>query len=186
MRPRSGGRRVRRVVGALLLAIPLLAGARGLPPAVEAVSGALEPAGEGEMRWFGFKLYDIALWVERAAAGSPDADHLLAIRYARSIPGERLVDTSIDEMRRMGWDDEARLERWRDALRRALPAVEAGDTLIGLHQPGQGARFWHQGRPTAEIADPEFARAFFDIWLGERTREPALRTRLLGRSGASP
>lgn len=164
---------------ALLLAKTPVAGAKGLPPAVAAVAGALQPAGEGEMRWFGFKLYDIALWVGREEAA--DAAHLLEIRYARSIPAERLVDTSIDEIRRMGWRDEARLERWRDALRRALPAVEAGETLIGLHQPGRGARFWHQGRPTAEIADADFARAFFDIWLGERTREPTLRARLLGR-----
>ncbi len=168
---------------ALLLAMAPPAVARGLPPAVAEVAGALQPVGEGEMRWFGFKLYDIALWVGRAEA--PDAQRLLEIRYARSIPAERLVDTSIDEMRRMGWRDETRLARWRDDLRRALPAVEAGETLIGLHQPGKGARFWHQGRPTAVIADAEFARAFFDIWLGERTREPALRARLLGRSPAA-
>jgi hypothetical protein len=31
------------------------------------------------------------------------------------------------------------------------------------------------------VSDTEFARAFFSIWLDERTREPKLRAALLGQ-----
>lgn len=154
-----------------------------LPAAEEFAPAPLRILGEGEMRWLGFKLYDVRLLVA-AGASVPEADpHALAIRYARDIDGRRLVDTSIDEMRRLGERDEATLQRWRDELARALPSVRAGDTLVGLHQPGEGARFWHEGRLTAEIDDPELARAFFAIWLDARTREPELRARLLGLDG---
>jgi len=106
--------------------------------------------------------------------------HVLSIRYARAISSERLVSVSLDEMRRLGFNDEAQLARWGEALAAALPSVEAGDTLAALHRPGEGAQFWHQDRPTGEIRDPELARAFFAIWLDPRTREPQLRARLLG------
>lgn len=167
------------VLLAAWLAWPVVTAARNLPAAVEAAAGPLRLSGEGEMRWLGFKLYDAALWVEPGGVVA-SAEHALAIRYARPIAAERLVETSLDEMRRLGERDEVRLARWRGALERALPSVAEGDTLIGLHRPGRGASFWHQGRLTAHIDDPALARAFFAIWLDERTREPALRARLLG------
>lgn len=163
---------------------PGVAHAVPLPPELAAARDDLRQLGSGEMRWFGFKLYDAALWVPAGAGWSADAAFALAIRYARDIAGDRLVSSSIDEMRRLGLADEARLERWRAELVRALPSVAAGEVLVGARVPGAGARFWHDGRPTAEVDDPELARAFFAIWLDHRTREPALRERLLGKHGA--
>ncbi|PLX77356.1 MAG: hypothetical protein C0607_01690 [Azoarcus sp.] len=166
-----------------------LPGQVALPEAVvshvQPLAGGMRPLGGGEMRWFGFKVYDAALWVPTGAGWSEDGMFALAIRYARDIEGERLVDTSIDEMRRMGFADEARLATWREMLARALPSVAAGETLVGLRLPGAGARFWHEGQATAAFADPDLARAFFAIWLYHRTREPGLRERLLGSTGAA-
>mgnify|MGYP006206942581 CR=1 FL=1 len=119
----------------------------------------------------------LALPFVEAAVGEA---HALSIRYARAISSERLVSVSLDEIRRLGVSDEARLTRWGEALAAALPSVEAGDTLAALHRPGEGARFWHQGEPSGEIRDPDLARAFFAIWLDPRTREPQLRAQLLG------
>jgi len=51
--------------------------------------------------------------------------------------------------------------------------------IVGVSLPGRGAAFFHDGRPVGEVADPEFARAFFAIWLDARTRAPELRARLL-------
>ena len=156
------------------------AAAVSLPPLAQATDARLEQVGQGEMRWLGFKLYDAALWAgARGEAAVGDA-HVLSIRYARAISSERLVSVSLDEMRRLGFNDEAQLARWGEALAAALPSVEAGDTLAALHRPGEGAQFWHQDRPTGEIRDPELARAFFAIWLDPRTREPQLRAQLLG------
>ena len=151
-----------------------------LPPSVAAQHPELGRVGGGEMRWLGFKLYDAALWASaRGEAAMGDA-HVLSIRYARAISSERLVSVSVDEIRRLGVADEARLARWGEALAAALPSVAAGDTLAALHRPGAGATFWHQDRRSGEIGDPELARAFFAIWLDPRTREPRLRAQLLG------
>ena len=90
----------------------------------------------------------------------------------------------MDEIRRLGFGDEPRLASWRALLAQALPSVEPGEMLVGLHEPGRGARFWHEGRLIAELRDGELARAFFAIWLDERTREPELRAQLLGAAAA--
>lgn len=154
-----------------------------LPAAVVQQAGVLQTLGRAELRWFGLRIYDAALWGEAGAGWSAERKHALEILYARDIAGVRLVDTSIEEIVRLGLGDATRHALWRTALARVLPDVAAGDTLVGVHRPGQGASFWHGERKTGEIDDPELARAFFAIWLDPRTREPAMRSRLLGEAG---
>ena len=191
--PKLGGwtRGGARVVCVLALAAasilaPSHAGAVALPPAARALETGLEQVGRGELRWLGFKLYDAALWSGARGEAAIDGAHVLSIRYARAVSSARLVALSLDEMRRLGLADEDRLARWGEALAAVLPSVEAGDTLAGLHRPGQGATFWHQGRPSGALGDPELARAFFAIWLDPRTREPGLRAQLLGLADGAP
>ena len=140
--------------------------------------------GSGEMRWFGFKLYDARLWVPPAVTGErvQEASFALELRYARDIPSARLVDASLEEMQRFGPAEAAELASWRETLGRVFPNVQTGDIIIGRHDPQRGAEFFHQGRATGRIDDLAFARRFFAIWLDPRTREPALRLRLLGSS----
>ena len=61
-----------------------------------------------------------------------------------------------------------------------FPDVGDGDTLVGLHLPGVGARFVLNGQVRGQVDDPLFARLFFGIWLSPQTSEPALRQALLG------
>lgn len=186
MPPRSRCLRALMLAGALALAQP--AAAVALPRPVLATAGALQMAGSGEMRWFGLKLYDAALWVQPGVDPAPPAGtgqplqkpYALALRYTRAISGEALVTASLDEIRRLGETSESRLARWKPLLEKALPSVAPGETLVGLHEPGRGASFWHEGQLTARIDDAELAGAFFGIWLDARTREPKLRARLLG------
>jgi hypothetical protein len=84
-------------------------------------------------------------------------------------------------MRRLGYEDGTKLDRWRQAMVEAFPNVRKGDRITGVFRPGEGAQFFHNGRLTAMVADPEFARAFFSIWLDPKTREPKLRAALIGQ-----
>ena len=65
-------------------------------------------------------------------------------------------------------------------MNRVFPDVTDGDCLIGLATPGNATRFFVNGRATGTIDDPEFAPAFFGIWLSPATSEPRLRQQLLG------
>jgi len=165
------------VVAALLL--PIGARAVTLPQPLAKAFPDLRLAGEGQLRWFGLHIYDATLWIS-GPRWTGEQKFALDIRYAREIKGRKLVQSSLDEMRRLGFGDDALLEKWADEMTRVLPDVRKGEHLTGVYRPGLGADFYHQGLLVGTIADPEFARTFFAIWLDERTREPGLRRSLIG------
>ena len=148
----------------------------GLPP----LPGA-RLAGQGLLRVWGFEVYQASLWVgpgfrPDSFASQPFA---LELEYRRGFKASAIAERSIQEMRRLGRFSEAQAQRWQRALQAALPDVRPGDRIVGLNRPGQGVRFEQDGRLLGELADPEFARLFFAIWLAPGTSEPALREALL-------
>jgi len=178
------------IVLALLMVRPVWAMSGGALP-INATPAQVYPIkggadwqewGSGEMRFFGFRLYRATLWV---AGNSIDtAPFALTLNYQRDISRQQLVNSSVDEMRRTG-TPEATAEKWRTDLERVFPDVREGDRIIGMHLPGVGARFYHQGKITGEVNDPEFSRRFFAIWLDPKTRSPDVRALLLKRPNSS-
>jgi hypothetical protein len=149
-----------------------------LPMALAAEIPLLKPLGEGRLRWFGLHVYDSSLWVP-GDAWSFDRVFALDIRYAMNIRGRDLTQRSLEEMRKLGFSDPAKLRRWEEAMDRVFPDIRSGDRLVGVSIPGREARFYSQERLLGTVPDPEFARAFFGIWLDEKTSEPGLRARML-------
>ncbi|WP_342113563.1 chalcone isomerase family protein [Pseudoduganella sp. OTU4001] len=137
--------------------------------------------GSGELRWFGLRIYNAALWSGQQPFDQT-ARFALQLTYHRSISRERLVQTSLDEMRRLGTapSDSSMLEKWEAQLRKAFIDVAAGDQLIGVNLPGYGMRLYDPRKLVADIPDQQLARAFFGIWLHEASRDQALRRQLLG------
>lgn len=172
--------RLARLFAALLLGASGLA--QALPDALRQGGSDWRQWGSGDMSWFGFSLYRATLWVDGKPRSSSPADSPSALQlvYQRDIPSDRLVQVSLDEMRRLGASD-AQLQRWQGDLQRVLPDVKRGETIVGVHYPGQGAAFFHRGRANGEVADADFARLFFAIWLDARSSSPALRAALLTR-----
>ncbi|MBM3117261.1 chalcone isomerase family protein [Jeongeupia naejangsanensis] len=165
---------------ALLLVLALLGPAAAAQSWREALpQAALQ--GQGDFTWLGWRVYTARLWSAGPLRddGTPFA---LQLTYHRSISRSRLVDTSLDEMQRLAARpvDAATLGRWRSQLEQAFIDVAPGDELTGVYLPGYGCRFYARDRRLAGIADPEFARAFFRIWLAPDSRDAGLRRQLLG------
>lgn len=138
--------------------------------------------GQGALRFFGLLVYDARLWAPQRLQPERYEQQPLALEltYARKLDGEAIAERSIAEMRRVAPFSDAQEKRWLATMKIAFPNVGANDRLLGLHN-GQGdVRFFHNGRQTAQLADREYARLFFGIWLAPQTSAPALRTALLG------
>ena len=138
--------------------------------------------GQGSFSWFGLPIYSANLW----AASGEDVfarPFALELTYQRQISRERLVQTSLEEIRRMQGAavDESRMQRWAQEMHQAFVDVQAGRQITGVYLPGQGARFYVDGELRHSVADEAFARALFSIWLGPQTRSPELRLALLGQ-----
>jgi hypothetical protein len=178
-----------------VLAVPLPA---EVPP--------LRLRGSGQFRWFGLRIYEASLWsvaddtrdrspsasgAAAAPAGATEKSlqvidfkgfFALQLRYHRSFEGSAIAQRSLEEIERLGLGSSAQRQNWRTAMGRLFPDVKEGERLTGLHRPGRGARFFQNDRLLGDIDDPEFAQAFFSIWLSPATREPALRQALLGQA----
>ena len=143
-----------------------------------------EPLGAGEMRYFGLSLYKATLWSsaqarEVATLSQPFA---LQLNYTRSISRQALVEASLKEIRRLvaPAPTAEQLARWQNEMLQAFVDVDKGDQITGVYVPEQGARFYVGDTLQHEINDPEFARAFFSIWLSPHSQSPSLRAQLLG------
>ncbi len=187
----------------LLVAVPAAPAAANAPAdsAATAAASARPPsavvtaltearlAGEGILRWFGLKIYEARLWIGAEGleparfASKPFA---LDLRYSRSLKGDSIARTSHEEIERLGFGDPGRRDAWLEAMRGIFPDVREGDRITGVNRPGRGVSFYRNDRSIGSIDDPEFAPAFFAIWLDPRTIAPGLREQLLARIDARP
>jgi hypothetical protein len=144
--------------------------------------------GQTRLSVWGFKIYDARLWSPPGLNADNFASQPLALElaYLRDFTAADIVERSLKEMRRSASLSAAQAQQWTAEMLRVFPDVKAGDRVLFLHRPGISASFWLNGRPVGEIADPEFARLFFGIWLSPQTSEPAMRLALLGSTAREP
>ncbi len=141
----------------------------------------LRAQGTGTMRFLGLKVYDVRLWTAMKPFSYQEL-FALELIYDMNFKGRDIAERSVKEMRGQGYTDEAKLKRWGEEMAKIFPDIKPGDALVGVNVPGKEARFYTPDKFIAAVPDPEFAKAFFDIWLSEKTSEPGVRNKLLGPS----
>ncbi len=138
--------------------------------------------GSGAMSFLGVRVYEARLWAPAPIQGDPTRLPLaLELIYARTIKSDLIVSSSLREMQRVGSITPEQAERWTRAMAPLFPDIRPGDRLTGVQRPGQSARFFFNGTLRGEVADADFTRLFFGIWLSPRTSDPQLRQQLLGQ-----
>ena len=150
---------------------------------VQATAGmpTLKAMGGGLLRIFGFQVYNAYLWTPEGASFDPAKPHVLDIHYLRTFSAKQLAERSIDEMRGQGTGNEAVYPKWIAEMQRVFADVKEGDRLTGIATPARTAKFFHNGAYRGEVADAAFTDAFFGIWLSEKSSQPGMRERLLGK-----
>ena len=153
---------------ALMLAAGPSAPAAEAPAHVERELGAARLAGQGVFTYFGLSIYTAQLWVGPKGyrpAAKDAAPYVLDLRYARELDGRRIAEASAAQMEKIGAGSAAQRAAWLERMQAIFPDVREGSRLSGLFLPGEGVRFYRDGKPLATVADPAFAQAFFGIWL---------------------
>jgi hypothetical protein len=153
-------------------------------PGFAAVWQELDPprlAGSGTFTYFGLRVYDAWLWVSPQGLDTRrmDTPFVLELRYARAFSAGSIAQRSIDEIAKLKLGTGEQQAAWLQWMQSHFPDVKGGDKLTGVYMPGTGMKLLHNGQLVAVDTDDAFARAFFSIWLDERTSAPALRTALL-------
>ncbi len=157
----------------------------GVRTTADASAPGLRLRGQGLFKFWGFEVYRARLWTTAQFLPQDHAAAPLALEleYLRPFTGRAIAERSIEEMRRVGRFNDDQAQRWLARMTAVFPNVERGHTLRGVHQPGVGAVFEHNGRYVGEIADPAFSRLFFGIWLSPQTSGPELRDALIAAPG---
>lgn len=142
-------------------------------------------SGEGVFSWSVFKFYRARL-LTHTGSFDPARPFLIDLHYLRTLKGEQIVSTSIDEIARLNQITDKQRSVWTNALNEVIPDVSLGDRLLGWFIPGNRVEFFSATQVLGGIEDSEFVQMFSAIWLDERTRSPQLRQALLGNSQAFP
>jgi hypothetical protein len=136
-----------------------------------------KPSSSQRYQVWGFEIYDARLWMQPGFSVRQYTEHpfVLELSYLRSFEGVAIAKRSLDEMRKLGSISAAQEKDWLKAMTELFPNVRQGDRLLGIYKPNEGAEFWFQQRRLGLVADPQFAKLFFGIWLHEATAAPAIR-----------
>jgi hypothetical protein len=108
-----------------------------------------------------------------------DSPIALSLHYHMAFKGSDIVEKSIELMRLQGYEEE-KLRNWQRQMLHFFPSVYRDTVLTGVRAVKGNTIFFSQENKIGEIDDPEFAKAFFNIWLGEHSQAPELRKKLLG------
>ena len=163
-----------------LLLLQRHASAMSAPREVHAELPNATLGGNARFTFLGIGVYDASLWVTPGFSVGDYDRHAFALTlsYLRDFSGAAIADRSVAEMRRQPGPAEASLDTWARRMREVFPDVRKGDRLTGIHRPGEGARFHANGQLAGSIADAEFSRRFFGIWLSAQTSDSRLRDAL--------
>jgi len=164
----------------VMAAVPARAvNAPPLPPQVAELVPNLKVQGGGELTFFGLSVYDGYYW-SPTRGWSHDRPFALDLHYHRALDGAKIAERSVGEIAKLGYGNAEQRARWGEEMKRVFPNVRRGDRITGVNLPGGIVRYFFNGKSIGDIVDPDFARAFFGIWLDPKSSQLDFRQMLLG------
>ncbi len=139
---------------------------------------AEQPHGKATLRYWGFDIYDVSLWMD-TPEWSMQKPFALSLNYVMPLSKERMVEETIKQLQtQRQWPVET-VDKFTEVLHATLPAVEKKDRLTAIYTPQKSLQLFLNGKYYSEIMDKELLPAFVNIWLGEGNDLPELRANLL-------
>jgi len=138
-----------------------------------------EVVGKARLSMMFWDIYDASL-IAPSGKFTKENPFALELTYLRDFDGEEIASRSIDEIRKLGMDDEVKLAKWYQEMKDIFPNVKEGDTITGVVDNDQISHFYIDEQLLGHVHDKEFSKWFFSIWLSEDTSEPKMRKQLLG------
>ena len=137
----------------------------------------LKLVGQSELSWMFWKIYDIQLLSSDGQFDREKYPLALVIRYARDIPSDQLLESTLDEWSRqeIAWKPQ-----WENKLDELWPDVSPGDEITLRVDRERNSHFFFNNELLGSIQDSEFAPAFLAIWLSENSLKPRLKRQLTG------
>lgn len=151
-----------------------------VPPEINNIFSEKYLVGYATLRYFGFTVYDIALWSEKLPF-SYDNPFAITISYKLPFSSEDLSERSIEEMRRNYVVTKLEENFYNKQMLRVFRDIKRGDSKTAVFFPGQGLSMYHNSEFSGTVEDIIFARRFVDIWLHPNSSYPKVTNKILGK-----
>lgn len=137
--------------------------------------------GEGNYSYWFWDLYHARLLSVdgRFVDYQQSAPLQLELTYARDITKKEFIDATIEQWKIQQGAILKVHKIWAGELNTLWLDVKKGDKLTATLRLDGLVEFYFNGEPLGNTTDPAFGKAFFDIWLSEKTTAPELRKQLL-------
>jgi len=174
------------VLCAALSGTPALADPRvQFSPEITVHGQTLPLRGTGRLVWMRVvSVYDAALYLPADVPGREvlkDVPKRLELRYHISIKGEKFGESAVPFLEKnVAAEELARLKPRLEQLNRLYRDVKEGDRYALTYAPGKGTTLSLNGNPLGTIEGPDFAAAYFSIWLGAKPISDTMRDELMG------
>ena len=137
--------------------------------------------GEGTLKVLMWEVYDLRLLTD----GTPfswNNKFMLEFDYSRELKKESVIDASLKEFKLQPNVTDKDIKAWEVYLEQVIKPVQKGNKATVQWVPEGQINFHYEGSNPTTIENVKFARAFLNIWLGEKTSRPKLRNQLLNNS----
>ena len=147
----------------------------------------LQPRGSYRYLYHGiFKVYDATLFappgVNPKAILAADCQFELQLHYLRNIKKNTILKSANRMLEKNLAPDELRqIQEQVDKLHQAYTDVRSADRAALHYHPNHGTTLFLNDKPCITLKGKDFARLYFQIWLGQRPVSPAMRENLLVR-----
>ena len=137
--------------------------------------------GEGTLKVLMWEVYDLRLLTE-GTSFSWKNKFMLEFDYSRELKKESVIDASLKEFKLQPNVSDKDIKAWEAYLEQVIQPVQKGTKATVQWVPEGQIIFHYEGSKPTTIENEKFARAFLNIWLGEKTSRPKLRNQLLKKS----
>jgi len=137
--------------------------------------------GEGTLKVLMWEVYDLRLFTDGTPFSWNDK-FILEFDYSRELKKESVIDASLKEFKLQPNVTDKDIKAWEVYLEKVIQSVQKGAKASIIWVPDGQIIFHYEGSKPTTIENEKFARAFLNIWLGERTSRPKLRNKLLNKS----
>ncbi|CAM4129244.1 chalcone isomerase family protein [Pseudoalteromonas byunsanensis] len=163
----------------VLLCLSLLATSMAYASiAQQLIPGARAVGDSPTLTYLFWDIYQATLYAPNGQFDS-SRPFILKLHYLRDLEGKEIAKRSIEEIKKQGFKNEAKLSNWLNEMREIFPDVTNGTELYGQRTEQGSSLFFNGNTLIGQIDDPLFTKYFFAIWLSENTSEPAMRKALL-------
>ncbi len=135
--------------------------------------------GAYNLKLWGFDIYNIKLITENNFdKNSYRQKFAINIKYQRNFSKQELIDASIDEIKRIDKISPNQENLYRKYFDIIFVDVKKGDEKTAFIDK-KGLKLYYNQTLQGEVANPNFALSFADIWLSENAKYEKMRNKLL-------